>query len=93
MEFSKKEPDFCSAHCGNRGHQGHEPSIDIIRKNYWWLEMKQYVRESVESHIHCSKARTGVISTKLLASSIHEQKLPMCFMQISCICEHLIELT
>lgn len=63
-----------AAHCGNRGHCGHDSTKQRVRSCFWWSNLETDVQEFFHSCFHCVLSKTGKRISRLLSIEVHGQR-------------------
>lgn len=62
------------AHCGERGHRAYDVTLEVIQRTYWWPEIKEDIKEFIQSCIHCIISRNGERIPRPLSTALHGER-------------------
>jgi Integrase zinc binding domain len=62
------------AHCGRRGHRGHQVTLTAIQDHYCWKEMSKDIKAFVGSCYHFIASAPGETTPRPLGESLHATK-------------------
>ena len=49
----------------NAGHQGHDCTLSLLQKCFWWPEMANQMRQSIRAFTHCLQYKGGFLKAPL----------------------------